>query len=266
MWCDITLADVRIDARIPDGCPQNSVCVNIVGEIKVSDVQRLKAILAAAKPTQHLQAALNADGDDINSAMELGRVFRKYEAYVFLREGSKCVGSCIFSAAGATGRSFTKGQFAIRRIYNSSLDEMDVGKRQSEYASLRLQVLQYLDEMNVSRDLFQLAQQVPLKSTRSLSSEELSTLLGERDPVYEEAEIAAYANQIGISFQEFLRRDARADKTCGVVDFDCQAAVRWNITTDDYKKRVPIVRERCHAYFNDDKQMTECVRPILLGK
>src|SRR5258707_874679 len=96
---------------------------------------------------------LNSPGGDVDAAMQIGRIIRKYRAFVQVGVGSKCYSSCaLIYIAGTTRLSY--GKIGLHRPYFASAPQ---NPREIErQVPIMLQKLKsYVQEMGVTDNFYQ---------------------------------------------------------------------------------------------------------------
>jgi hypothetical protein len=96
---------------------------------------------------------LKSSGGDVDAAMQIGRIIRKYEAFVQVGGGSKCYSSCVLIyIAGSTRLSY--GIIGLHRPYFASAPQ---SRQEIErQAPIMLQKLKsYVQEMGVADIVYQ---------------------------------------------------------------------------------------------------------------
>jgi hypothetical protein len=161
---------------------------------------------------------LNSGGGDLEAAIGIGRLVRKMSAQVIVPSGGKCYSACVFIAAGGVHRNLNS-HIGIHRPYSTRTDHRDFATVQAEFNRTVAVAKAYLQEMNVSPALYDAMVMVPPEKMRILSESELEEFgLGPTDPVQQEIDDAASAQDHKLSKSEFLRRKAKAKTSCALVD------------------------------------------------
>ena len=209
------------DSRCPKGF---NLCWEITGIISDADQRQVTAIadrLAGNKGRDNEGRIkgpphfwINSEGGDVEAAIAVGRQLRRIRAVVLMWDKARCLSSCVFVLAGATGRMLY-GQIGIHRPYALRTDERDYDAVQQDQRRLAKLAKEYLEEMNVSPSLYDAMVTIPPEKVRLLSRTELEQFgITDVDPVEQEVLDAAEARKYGLSKTEYLRRKGQVDVVC----------------------------------------------------
>jgi ATP-dependent protease ClpP protease subunit len=188
-------------------------CAKNMRLIRASSESRMSAAVARYN-LKHPVFRLNSGGGDLDAAIGIGRLVRRMSAQVIVPAGGKCYSACVFIAAGGVHRSLND-RTGIHRPYSTRTDYRDFATVQAEFNRTAAIAKAYLQEMNVSPALYDAMVSIPPEKLRILSESELDEFgLGPTDPVQQEIDDAAFAQDYKLSKSEFLRRKAKAKTAC----------------------------------------------------
>lgn len=198
--------------------------ITIRGEITETTVSKIKHAMDAReqffadqeKGVDKLQATyLDSPGGDVAAAIEIGRMFRNANEWVFVKQDEICVSACILVLAGATHR-LIYGKVGIHRPYLKSFKgDYDREQVQHAYVAMTEDIRSYLREMNVSEKLADDMMAVEPEEVQYLSISQLTNYgLGIVDPVAKEDWELKQSRKLGISRTEYMRRQETIDALC----------------------------------------------------
>lgn len=212
------LADVT-DPTSGDG---GLIEVKLSGKISRADVEKFRKIdnfidllqNKYPKNSFHLVVQLDSTGGDLTSAINIGDILRENEAIAIIAQSWKCYSACVFVLAGATTRK-VYGKVGIHRPYKV-FDVSTSAKQQKKIQKEReILVKSYLDEMNVSIEIYNDMLRIPPEKNKLLSDAELVKYgLSANDPYWEDAQTAKHAKRLGITSEDYLRRKAKSNEIC----------------------------------------------------
>lgn len=130
---------------------------------------------------------ISSEGGDVDAAIRIGRDLRRSEAFLSsIGPHAICYSACVFIAAGAVER-FVQ-DVGIHRPYFSDLNAETLVEADQRYKHVMIIVNDYLKEMNINDEVFQIMESVSPGEIRRLTPEEAERLgfLG-TDPAYEMA-------------------------------------------------------------------------------
>jgi ATP-dependent protease ClpP protease subunit len=198
---------------------QCSASITINGPITKADANAIRLILDGEarrtgkqiRPSVHI----SSEGGDVEAAMQIGRDLRRTEGTLttdFPPQGT-CYSACVLVAAGAVSR-IAHG-IGIHRPYFADATTGNLTEADLRYKKLMAGVRAYLQEMNMSDEVFQIMQSVGPDEIRQLSVQDARRLgFAGDDPAYEEARIAAKARRYGLTSAEYRQRQAKIDAIC----------------------------------------------------
>lgn len=229
--------------------------ISISGTIKPSDYAALVAQVATAKSqttagTIQVQAFLDTNGGDVETAMRIGRLLRKEAAEAWVPQVATCVSACVLILAGAANR-IVSGKVGIHRPFNPEAEDTTAAKQRDRYRKLGVAIKEYLEEMNVPSRLYDEMLYIDPANVRILTAGELAAYgLNKADPYWDEASAVRYARRLGISRAELLDRENRAQ--------ECLKSRRATPQT---------LSERMLADNSaEDKRMEDCYRSVMEGR
>ncbi len=269
-------ADFVIDTSLSDHDFRN---ITLSGEIKPGDDVVFSQMVKNAK---QVWLNLNSLGGDIDTAMAIGAIVRKKEGTVL---ASACYSSCVLIFAGGVTRGgpgvFGTPVVGVHRMFFSKLrPELSASQVKTEYDSQLKRIRNYLTEMNVLSELLTLMQSIQPEDIHILTREELNRYgLGAQDVIYSERQVAARAEELGISSLEYRSREQRGRDECKnsaammqptdlerseakrmdlpidyVLSSTCALAIHYGISVATYRQRASVVGEKCHHFTEQSKQ------------
>lgn len=195
--------------------PDGTVFVVIGGEIAKGDVQKLARTWVAKRFDQSTIVVLESLGGDVEESLQLGRFLRKEHATAMVPPNRTCASACVFVLVGAPKRIVVGANVVIHRPYTTSTRDMPFEEREKHHEAIATAIRSYLKEMHISTDLYEAMESVRPEDGRKLSDEELSKWsLDGLDPVEQEAMDSKRARELGITMEEFVRRNARIKSVC----------------------------------------------------
>lgn len=205
-----TITQIQDSTRCPGPCWE------ISGLITQSDLQELPRIVDNLKLSkQRPTFRLNSNGGDVEAAIAIGRLLRKFNAAAVTWSQGGCYSSCVFILAGAVNRVGRDG-VGIHRPYSSRIDKRNYQAIQSDQRRIEKLAKDYLKEVNVFPSLYDAMVSIPPEKIKMLSNSELDSYgLLAVDPAEQEFQDSAGARHYGISKAEYLQRKAQVTITCG---------------------------------------------------
>lgn len=218
----IAVADVSFDPAIAGSDGSITLpTITISHEINKKDVQAFIEALKSAKksiqslglksPDQNgelvLTVLLESDGGSVSAAIEIGKAIRNENVFsVMVPENASCVSACVLVLAGGIRRE-VNGSVGIHRPYLNEDEAYTVTKQKKVYSVIEKNVKDYLANVNVPTELYDVMFRIPPEKVRFLSGEELQEFnLNEDDPYYREAKVAVAAKKAGLTKMEYLAR------------------------------------------------------------
>lgn len=193
------LADVRFSVADPNGTGEVFVA-SLDGEIVQNDVDALVTATESAPASAMKILVVNSEGGDLTTAMMIGRFVRAMHFDVVVPETAECYSACVFVLAAGIDKR-VRGRVGIHRPYFGNIDP---AKAADAIKATKLEVDNYLAEMNIpsrlSDDMFSID---PI-DMRMLSGEELQDYrLNTMDYVAREANSVKSAETYGLSRQDY---------------------------------------------------------------
>ena len=186
----------------------------INGQISKSDAKKVED--AANFATQNRMRAvfrLNTEGGDVEAAIAIGRQLRKIGAFALTFDQGRCYSACIFILSGATRRGLSSS-IGIHRPYSTG-NELDRKKIDASQKSLEKLVKEYLIEVNISPNLYDLMNTIPPEKIYFPTESELQKFgIIEIDPVQQELEDSNEARSFGLSKIEYYKRKSQINNAC----------------------------------------------------
>ena len=253
-------ADLRVIERTP-----TEITVFLSGTITQGDALVFEA-LSPELERGNLQVRLDSTGGDVDAAMRIGRLVRKYEGMTLiakeqeLADNANCYSSCalIFIAGVSRIIMSSGGQLGLHRPYFATTPQ----SRQileKQVPLMLSQVKQYIAEMGITDNFYQ--QMVNTEPSQMVVYGEPNTelaalnrdldirtifnnwtrLVPRDDPVYQEIGTSYAARKYGVTTSEMRKRESDAEACSkipkGVDWFTCQEAIRWGLSERVYLER-----------------------------
>jgi hypothetical protein len=151
---------------------------------------------------------LASNGGDIDAAMTLGRVLRRFGAYTMVAKGEQCMSACVFAFMGGE-RRIVAGQLGIHRpFFSTTQAEPD---RLTRFRYMQKVLRGYFEEMDFPSSLYEAVMLVPPESMKILAPAELKQFYLEGiSPSSEDVADAASARRLGLSMAAYLVQKAAA--------------------------------------------------------
>ena len=216
----------------PDIEENSALRIVVEGAIASSDVAAVERLLSKY-PGYTPHVALDSEGGDMNAAMAIGRLLRARDAAVSVDSIGlgKCLSSCVLIYAAGVKRENSPQDVASWGRTSGTLIETGIGIHRFYFASLREsattaeiqasrnkqkeRVAAYLSEMNVSSQLLDAMEATPPEKMRMLTVKELNAFgLSDRDPVFDEKEVARLAAYYGLTSAVYRKRALEAKTYC----------------------------------------------------
>jgi len=230
--------------------------IKFEGEIQLGDSTKLEKMMFDAekncdKPNVPLKTILlSSKGGDVNEAINIGRVIRKYEyesMLVPLFDGNiqyGCMSSCVLAFAGGVHRASEFGVLGIHRPYFTQVNSSDMSmeKIREQREKLNASIRAYLNEMDVSNKLLDDMLAIPPDKMKILTKDEkkMYRLIG-YDTNYDELVTARQAKVYKMSSAQFRQREAEVLKLCPYTlkEFGvCYVSNMLNVSKEEAKIRI----------------------------
>jgi hypothetical protein len=221
-----SLASAEVSYTPPSGKRLPTLLIS--GQIRREDLKDFLAFTRVAREDDSSPAKgfywvdLDSIGGDVETALAMGRILRlDTGAFAHVPDNSKCFSSCVFVLAGATKR-YVSGTVGIHRPYAPVDNATTASAQKQRYESLEKEVKAFLQAVNIAQELYDHMIRIPPEKVKVLSPDDLQRYgLNENDPYEDAARVAGLAKSFGISHEEFLRREAKANAECGNDDMGC---------------------------------------------
>lgn len=188
--------------------------VLITGEISDADYKKLIQIEKNYKKSKAWIVWLDSTGGSVESSINIGRILRKHSARLTIGPEQVCMSSCVFLIAGCVTRTLL-GKVGIHRPYNPNDQEGSIEGQKNKQNMLGEIITKYLDEMNISKTLYEEMLHVSPGEIKILSNDDLDRFgLSRSDPYWEEASDIQNAKKFGLTRQEYIERNALIEKKC----------------------------------------------------
>lgn len=222
----LTISPAVASADVHGLCITPSDCILFLqGRIGPDDVALFKQSLEEVKGKGRLTLSLDSEGGDITTAIEIGRLVRRWpDSFVLVPLSSKCFSACVFVLTGGLHR-VVHGKAGIHRPFSTTTDSRSYEATQKTFRELEQSAKSFLKDMNVPTSLYDEMMSVPPQKLRLLTEQELARFgIGQSDPAYQDNSDAKAARAYGLDKKEYLRRKERADRICSALDVDAQKA------------------------------------------
>lgn len=212
-----TICPAVASADVLGRCNDTPPCMLILtGRIGPDDAVQFKRSLEKFGGKQNLVLNLDSEGGDITSAIEIGRLVRRWQDPMVVVP-SKCYSACVFVLAGGLNR-VVWGKVGIHRPSNSTIDSRTYEGTQKTFRALEQSAKSFLKDMNVPTSLYDEMMSVPPQKLRLLTEQELARFgIGQSDPAYQDNIDAESARAYGLDKEEYLGRKERADRICNAL-------------------------------------------------
>ena len=201
-------------ARVSFGATAQAdeVRVFVSGEITRADVAGVEVlgrlIQSGKQKISGNTVWLASNGGDIDSAMELGRLLRRWGVFTFVGRNDQCFSACVFAFMGGERRGVA-GRLGIHRPHFSYTQ--DSPERQNRFRNLQRVVKAYVEEMDFPASLYEAVMLVPPEAMQILSAAELKKFyLQGISPSSEDVADAAAARRLELPMIEYLKYKAKA--------------------------------------------------------
>jgi len=253
----------------------------IEGTIQKTDVDIFSKGVEDSRSTV-VNVLLDSHGGDVYAAMAIGRVLRENELSVAVAVPAECLSSCaLIYIAGVQRVNF--GTIGLHRPYliGSPLQTAEISKAMPKMLQ---DIRSYVSEMGVTEEFFNIMVNTDPANVR-LYRADIEDLVPEKDPVWEEIDVARQARQYGISTEEYRTREKYGEKTCKT-DSDytnCTWAIDWGLSLPLFRSRLGLAWQKCR--YSDATalalqrlpkreradsplaiQRESCIRTFMLGK
>lgn len=218
--------------------------IDIIGEIKSSDVQRVRQL-----PREITTFTLSSNGGDVIAAMEIGRIIRERKALVIVPSEANCYSSCALIYIAGVNR-MNLGVVGLHRPY--LVGEPSSPQEIKEYIpNLLMDIRKYVKEMGVTIRFNEIMINTPPESMRRFRADAIDEIVPRQDPLNDEIEVAYRARRYGITTEEYRSRKALVHVTCqhNIISGDragsCIQASYWGLSMSVYEKRDSEAYDKC---------------------
>jgi hypothetical protein len=209
-------ADVTYTPKSGNSVPR----ITISGQIKQDDLKHFIAFSRMAREEGLYQVRLDSLGGDVETALAMGRIIRLDKAAIAVLRDGRCLSSCVFVLAGGAIR-YVAGPVGIHRPFAPVDMRTTASAQKQNYERLEKEVKAYLQAMNVPAELYDHMIRIPPEKVKVLNRDELQRYgLSEDDPYEDAARVAGIAKSMGITAEELIRRQAKANTECSNMSTD----------------------------------------------
>jgi hypothetical protein len=277
---DVSVQDFSSQGLSPR-CSNNTV--DFVGDITSGDASKLEKYLKSLEskfdPDEcrngFLMIRINSSGGDALEAIRLGRIIRKYNLNAVITPKAQCLSSCVFLLAGGV-RRLVLGSVGVHRPYFGSLDpKLSTEAIKAKRNDFNRHIYEFLDEVDVSKNLLDVMLSVPPESMRFLTEDELQGFrLSIDDASFDEKIVSSKAHFYNITSSEFRKRYSLSEEICSPLFMEkkysdhelCKEGTLTGLNRIETKRRLKRVTAVCD-YDLKPKSWIDCKRNVLvLGK
>ena len=156
---------------------------------------------------------LNSPGGDIDEAMRIGRLLRSHQSSVVAAK--ECNSACVLLIASGVTRSSHFAGVGIHSPFLDGAEGSSFKEYQVAHERIARDVKAYLQEMNISPELFEAMATVPSASVRALTDDEKDRFgLNSSDPAWQDFMLGKRAQRLGVTKDEYIRREQLAESEC----------------------------------------------------
>lgn len=246
-------ADVNV-VRNPNASPLLESCSStfqghVLGKIEKGDAEKFKIAMErtilqnkGSCTDGFFTIHVHSQGGDVEEAIKLGRLMRKYNIKTVVSIPSECSSACVFVLAGGV-RRWALGKVGIHRPYFANLDSRltinEIRKQRDEFNS---KIIDYLKEVDIPLSLFDAMNAISPESNKYLTDVEKDQFqLNGEDATFDEYQTAQNAKFFGITSGEYRRRFDRADTVCKNLGLtggsDCRNAIMLGLDIPTFRSR-----------------------------
>lgn len=199
-------------ALLGAAAPAEEVRVFLTGPITRADMDSAEVMARLLQSGKQKIAGntvwLASNGGDIDSAMDMGRLLRKWGIFTFIAKNDECFSACVFVFMGGERRSVA-GRLGIHRPHFSYTQ--DSPDRQTRFRHLQKVLKGYVEEMDFPASLYEAVMLVPPESMQVLAPADLKRFYLEGiSPSSEDVADAASARRLNLPMIEYLQLKAKA--------------------------------------------------------
>jgi hypothetical protein len=233
-------AEVRIDRSA-----EAFVELSIFGAITERDAKTF-AGLSRELEYKNAFVDLNSEGGSVSSAMQIGKLIRKYDATTTVPENGKCYSSCaLIFIAGVERRNF--GQVGLHRPYLAAAPQSR--ETIEKQVPLMLSMIKsYIAEMGVTDNFYQQMVNTQPSNVTIYNGKDVEIIAPTVDPTYQEIEISYYARRYGVTTSE-MRKRLQDMNSCMKLHFpnnsNCIGPAVWGLSQRVHDERQKKVKTEC---------------------
>lgn len=154
--------------------PAEQVRVFVTGEITGEDAVSARVMENLIRAGRHKLVGntvwLASNGGDIDAAMGMGRMLRRYGVFTMVGKDEQCLSACVFAFMGGE-RRVAAGRLGVHRPYFPSTQvEPD---RQARFRHMQNTVRNYIDELDFPPSLYEAVMAVPSETMKFLTPAEM---------------------------------------------------------------------------------------------
>ena len=189
----------------------DEVRVFISGEITAADLASTQVMMGLLRSGKQKVAGntvwLSSDGGDIDTGMDMGRLFRQAGLFTLVGRDDQCLSACVFAFMGGERRSVA-GRLGIHRpFFPSTQDSPD---RRAKFRHLQQVLRNYVEEMDFPSSLYEAIMLAPPESMQFVVAADLRRFYLEGiSPSSEDIADAAGARRLNVSMAQYLGRKAK---------------------------------------------------------
>jgi hypothetical protein len=215
------------------------------GTISKADADYVTLQSEGKYKNKRLAVSLGSEGGNVAAAMAIGRIIRRNEWIVAVHQNWKCYSSCALIYIAGVSR-VNVGEIGLHRPYFSeSLDRQEIGRA----APIMLQkVREYVQSMGVTDSFYEQMVNTEPSEIRLYRGNEITNLVPDTDPTYDEIQNSYDARKYGVSAGEMRHRKSIAKQKCSFSDIadatealhaihECYQAVFWGLDIGTYRER-----------------------------
>jgi hypothetical protein len=267
------LADVSIESGL------TGYKINIFGTISRDDATKLAQREAELElGVLNPEVFLNSTGGDVDAAMSIGRIVRRIDGFTRVERNAHCYSSCALIYIAGVDRYvgvdlLGTGLIGLHRPYFASFPQARA-VIEREAPQMLQSLKRYIEEMGLSDSFYnQMVTTEPSSMvlygdslcqrlracTGSSGYRDIYRLVPQRDPTFDEIEVAYDARWYGIDTAE-MRRRAAAAESCGIRDLDCKMAAEWGLSMADYRDRWNRADAQCPRFSDVEGAVLKSVK------
>jgi len=202
----------------PYDCDEKICNIFIFEKISEEDAALMEAFIEKVhkeKPDVDFAFMMvDSQGGSIDAAFKIGRLARKNQMLVYVPQDAACLSSCIYILVGGVVRVI-EGQVGIHTPYFPKETDGSYATNKAKFDALKFRVESYLKEMNMPTSLYDDMLRVPSYKVKILTDLELGNYgFFSKDPVYRETVEIRGAQKLGITREEYIKREQLSDKVC----------------------------------------------------